>query len=182
MSGAKLILKTWEELDSDSDSDTDNPTVATDSTVADEIIHRLLDSKNEKVSHLGRQLVELSRDPTKKIQIDRKLYLLVKTIADAGDPKQHTKLKITEDKYKLLITQAKTGKNTSEEQQVLEEALFAKVCHCVKKRLSSSTAKWLLGEINSDIDHLPYNPYAVFTSSIYNKRGFTRTKSFSECS
>ena len=176
MSGSKLLIRNWRNSDSDSDSDSYN------NTLTQEIINKLKNSSNKEVSKLGNQLAISHRENSKKI--NRKIYRLVEQLETTGSSSQHTTLNISDSNYKELVKQRQSGNISRDENKVLEVALFAKVCNCVKKRLSQSTAQWLLGKMpeNVELDDLPYNPYAICSHSIYNSRGFRRTKSFSDCS
>ncbi len=175
MSGTKLLVKNYEKVISDTSEKNKNYYT---SNISQQIINRMIHSRNTQVSEIGQQLkIKYNREPKK---VNRILYHLVSNLDQIKD--KHTKLDITEEEYKKLIKKKKKGTINKDNDKILEKALFTKVCHCVKKKLSIQTAKWLLGEFdNISIEKLPYNAYAVCTYSIYNQRGFKRSKSFQDC-
>ena len=180
MSGVKILLNTWKDTNDETlegiSQETSYP-----NNIAEQIITRMLNSGNNQVKQLGKELDMLYKNKASSERVKRRIFTLVKNIAEDGSPNNHTKLEISETKYKKLVSERKQGIINDIDNQLLEKTLFAKVCHCVKKRLSNETAKWILGDIDNELDNLPYNPYAVCTISIYNKRGFTRNISFSRC-
>ena len=180
MSGVKILLNTWRDTVNEPVRG-EPPDMVYSDNITKQIITRMLNSGNNQVKQLGKELDKLYKNKASSVRVKTRIYTLVKNIADDGSPNNHTKLEISETKYKKLVSERKQGIISDLDNQLLEKALFTKVCHCVKKRLSNETAKWLLGDIDKDLDNLPYNPYAVCTSSIYNKRGFTRDTSFSKC-
>ena len=174
----KLLLNTWNTIITKNNKLDNNDKI--DNNVK-EIILRLSNSGNIKVRSLGNELLDKYKNKKERQVINNNINQLILEIADIGTSKKTTKLNISENNYQILIKKKQTNIISEEEKKILDKALFIKVCNCVKKKLSQNTAKWLLGEINSDIDNIPYNPYAICTSSIYNKRGFKREKSFKKC-
>jgi hypothetical protein len=80
--------------------------------------------------------------------------------------KKKSPINISEKKYKDLIRQKKTGTLSKSDSQLLNESLHIKLCHCIKKL-------YIKNLINKEFFNTPikYNPYAICTSSVYNKRG-----------
>lgn len=74
-------------------------------------------------------------------------------------------IKMSEKKYKELIKK-NTEKNISKNEKTeLDEALNSKFCHCVKKIYLKNKFAKIFTEKEPQ-----YNPYAICTASIYNKR------------
>ena len=148
-----------------------------ESNLVTELIARLESSSQKNLNSLGNELrISYQKNP---FDISKKIYFLIKSIQLET---QYTNVyKISKRKYKKLILKRQEGNISQEDNKILEEALFSKVCNCVQKKLSQSTADWLIGKWSGNVDNPPYNPYAICTSSIYNDRNFSRNKSFSEC-
>lgn len=77
-------------------------------------------------------------------------------------------INISKEEYNRLIKNRKDGTELSfEENEILEEALNVKYCHCVKKLyLKNQFKKFILDE------DTPYSPYGICMASIYKNRQF----------
>lgn len=85
-----------------------------------------------------------------------------------SDMKLHSPIKISKKQYKSLVDKRKAGKRMSkEENKLLDEALYIKFCHCIKKLYIKNVIDYQF--FNKE---LKYNPYAICTSSIYKNRDF----------
>jgi hypothetical protein len=75
---------------------------------------------------------------------------------------------ITKEEYIDLLEKKKENDITFEENEILDEALNVKYCHCVKKLyLKNLFKKYILDE------EIKYSPYAICMSSIYKNRDIT---------
>ena len=75
---------------------------------------------------------------------------------------EKSKLPISEKKYQTLLKKYRLKTISKDESNLLDKCLHIKLCRCIKKIY--------IKNIIEDIKNQKYNPYALCTSSIYNKR------------
>lgn len=141
-----------------------------------DVINRLNTSNNRRARRVGREMFQylVTGKVENREKMEIRILRFLKEIQNGPNNvfSRHTPLQISTERYRELIELRKRGslREGSDEWNQLEDALFAKVCHCVQKQLRRDLTQLLMSNTLKEKDVNNY--YAICTDSIYNKRGF----------
>ena len=144
--------------------------------IAIDVIRRLTESNNPQIRRVATEMYQhySSSDRRRRTRVINRIHdFLIELREGPSTFPQSTPLSISSTKYRELINLRKRGqlREGSNDWNQLEEALLAKVCHCVQKQLRKDLTQALLSTSVGSVD-AKYNPFAICTSAVYNKRGF----------
>jgi len=136
------------------------------SSLCEQIIS-YLHNKKDTNKYINYLLTNLNSDDD---LCDVLISALYELIEPSNLPKS-APIKITQKLYKELVEKQKQNTISSQEKEVLDEALQTKYCYCQKQLYGKYAFK------KNILDDTPkYTPYATCLSSIYKKRGFSIPK------
>jgi hypothetical protein len=145
--------------------------------IAVDVIRRLTESNNSQIRRVAREMYRhyTTSDKRRRARVVNRIHnFLIELREGPSSFPLSTPLQISSTRYRELINLRKRGelREGSNDWNQLEEALLAKVCHCVQKQLRKDLTQALLSTNVGTVD-AKYNPFAICTSAVYNKRGFT---------